>query len=114
MVGAVVGSLVAATVYALLRRKDPECVDAREYGRSALLLAGCWLGGLGIRALAVGASCWIAVYFLCMVGAWASAHQGVTVGDSTPTLVRRVSPVLVAPLVTAVVLGMTASLIAGA
>ena len=71
------------------------------------------MGGLGVRGLVVGASFWIAVYCLCMVGAWASAHQGVTVGDSTPTLVNRVSPVLVAPLVTAIVLAMAASLIAG-
>ncbi len=114
VVGAVVGTVAAASLYVLLRRQDPECVDARGYGRSALLLAGCWSGGLGVRAVAVGGSLWLAAYFLCMVGAWASAHQSVTVGAAAPTLVRRVSPVLAAPLVTAIVLGMTASLISGA
>jgi len=112
--GAVVGTALAGTVYALVRRQDPECVDAREYGRSALLLAGCWSGGLGVRAVAVGASIWIVAYFLCMVGAWAFARQSLSVGDATPTLVRTVHPVLGAPLVTAIALGMAASLIAGA
>ena len=113
VVGAVVGTVVAATVYALLRQRDPGCVDAREYGRSALLLVGCWSGGLGVRAVTIGASFWIVAYFVCMVAARASARQGVTVGDSAPTLMRTVNPVLGAPLVTAIALGMTASLIAG-
>ncbi len=114
VIGSVVGTAVAAMAYALLRRKDPECVDPREYGRSALLLAGCWVGGLGVRAVVIGASCWIVAYFVCMVGAWASARQSVSVGGPTPALTGAVHPVLGAPLVTAVALAMAASLMAGA
>jgi leader peptidase (prepilin peptidase)/N-methyltransferase len=114
MIGSLIGTAAAATVYGFLRRSDPECADPREYGRSALLLAGCWCGGLGVRAAAVGASVWVVTYFLCMVGAWAAARQTVSVGPSAPTLSRTVHPVLDAPLATAIVLAMAASLIAGA
>ena len=114
VVGSLAGAVVATAAYALLRRQDPECVDPRQYGRSALLLAGCWAGGLGIRALVVGASCWIVAYFLCMVGAWAVARQPVSAGDSGPVLVRTAHPTLGVPLVTAIALGMAAALIAGA
>jgi prepilin signal peptidase PulO-like enzyme (type II secretory pathway) len=114
LAGSLVGTVLATAVYALLRSQDPDALDPRGYGRSSLLLAGCWAGGLGLRAAATGTSCWIAAYFLCMVAAWASTRQSVTMGDSTPTLARSVNPVFGVPLITAITLGMAASLIAGA
>jgi leader peptidase (prepilin peptidase) / N-methyltransferase len=114
VVGSLVGTALAAAVYALLHKQDPDALDPRGYGRSAVLLAGCWAGGLGLRAAAAGTSCWIAAYFLCMVAMWASARQSVTVGDSTPALTRSVNPVFGVPLITAITLSMAAALIAGA
>ena len=114
VVGAVVGALAGIAVYALLRQRDPECSDAREYGRSALLLAGCWSCGLGLPAAMVGALLWGVTYFVCMLGSRASARQSLTMGAPTPTMVRSAHPVLGTPLVTAIALGMAAALIVGA
>ena len=112
--GSLVGTLVAVVAFTLLQRQDPGCVDPREYGRSALLLAGCWAGGLGISAVAVGTLFWIVTYLLCMVGASAVGRQSVSVGNPAQTLLRTPHPVLGAPLVAAIALGMAASLIAWA
>ena len=92
VVGSVIGLALAVLGFAFLRREDPNCDDPRGYGRSALLLAGCWCGGLGLRAVAVGASCWIVAYFLCMVGLWASARQSVTTSNASPVLVAPAEP----------------------
>lgn len=124
VVGSALGLALGALGFAILRNEDPDCVDPRGFGRSALLLAGCWCGGLGLRAVAVGASCWIVAYFLCMVGVWASARQSVSTNSSAPAPARgpapapalawSASPVLGVPLITAIVFSMAASLIAGA
>ena len=71
--GSLLGTALAVVVYGLLRRGDPECADPRGHGRSALLPAGCWVGGLGLGAAAVGSAVWIVAYALCMVGAWSMA-----------------------------------------
>ncbi len=43
----VAGLAVAAATYAVLRLRDPECRDPLGHGRSLLLVAGAWLGGIG-------------------------------------------------------------------
>ncbi|MGD0314092.1 MAG: prepilin peptidase [Acidimicrobiales bacterium] len=113
--GSLLGTALAVVGYGLLRRGDPECTDQRGHGRSALLPAGCWVGGLGLVATAVGVGVWIAAYALCMVGAWSIARQTAPagVGADAPTSDRSTLPLLLAPLVTAIAIGMTASLIAG-
>jgi leader peptidase (prepilin peptidase)/N-methyltransferase len=115
--GSLLGTALAVIVYGLLRNGDPECTDPRGHGRSALLPAGCWIGGVGLGAAAVGAAVWIVAYALCMVGAWSMARQmartGAGTGAGPSTLERNARPVLLAPLVTAIAIGMTASLIAG-
>jgi leader peptidase (prepilin peptidase)/N-methyltransferase len=113
VVGSLLGTVAALAAFAVLRRRDPGCSDPRGQGRSALLLVGCWSGGLGIAATAVGASGWIVAYFVCMVGAWAHSRRMVSAGGAPMTVERQVRPVLGTPLVTAIVVAMAASLIAG-
>ncbi len=110
VIGAVVGTMVASIVFGGLRRADPECRDPRGHGRSALLIAGCWIGGLGLGPAAVGVAAWIVVYFLCMVGAWrlAGVRPSAGAGQQPP---RKVHPVVATPLVSAIAVGLAASLV---
>jgi leader peptidase (prepilin peptidase)/N-methyltransferase len=112
VVGSLIGTAVAVAVYATLRARDPECVDPRGHGRSAVLVAGCWAGGLGSVPLAIGAGAWIAAYFVCMAGAWSVTRQHSGAGPR-PEPAPTTSPILAAPLVSAIVVGLAASLIAG-
>jgi hypothetical protein len=77
-----------------------------------MIPAGCWVGGLGLEAAAFGFAVWIAVYALCMVGAWSMARQMAGVGADASLFDRASRPVLLVPLVTSIAIGMTASLIA--
>ena len=110
--GSLVGTAVAVLVFSVLRTTDPDCEDPRGHGRSALLIAGCWLGGLGWASIALGATFWIVAYFLCMVGAWSMAGQP-TGPTPVPAPARAGRPVLTTPLVSALAVAMAASLIAG-
>ena len=111
-IGSLTGSVVALSAFALLRTKDPECVDARGHGRSALLIAGCWVGGLGWISIAVGASVWIAVYFACMLCTWLVIRQRYA-DTSSPHPERHALPLLTTPLVSAIAVALAASIIAG-
>jgi leader peptidase (prepilin peptidase)/N-methyltransferase len=111
--GSLTGTAVAIVVYALLRSLDPDCADPRGHGRSALLIAGCWAGGLGLEPLAIGAATWIVTYFLCMTGAWSAARL-LSGSAPAPEPVPPISPVLAVPLVSALGVALAASLIAGA
>jgi leader peptidase (prepilin peptidase)/N-methyltransferase len=110
VIGALAGTMVAAVAFAWLRRADPEGHDPRGYGRSALLIAGCWVGGLGRGPIVIGVTAWIVVYFVCMVGAWRSAtvRSASGVGQQPG---RRVPPIVAAPLVPAIAAGLVASLV---
>ncbi len=68
-VGSLLGTGLAAVVLAALRSLDPECLDPRAHGRSALLVAGCWCAGLGPVPVAVAVGAWIVTYLACMLGA---------------------------------------------
>jgi prepilin signal peptidase PulO-like enzyme (type II secretory pathway) len=110
VIGSLIGTVIAAAAFAVLRTVDPECRDPRGRGRSALLIAGCWAGGLGLRPTVTGVAVWIAVYFVCMVGAWKLARTRSASGAG-PLPDPRVHPVLAVPLVSAVAAGMVASLV---
>jgi leader peptidase (prepilin peptidase)/N-methyltransferase len=110
--GSLLGTAVAVVLYALLRRLDPECADPRGHGRSAVLLAGCWTGGLGATPFAVGALTWIVVYFVCMSAAWSVARNRSTTAPGSEWM-PHLPPLLAAPLVTAISIALAASLIAG-
>jgi leader peptidase (prepilin peptidase) / N-methyltransferase len=109
-VGSLIGTVVASAVFAVLRVADPECLDPRGHGRSALLIAGCWTGGLGVRPIVIGVTAWIVTYLFCMVGAWRSARTRSTIGAG-PGPNPKVHPVLAAPLVSAIAVGLAASLV---
>src|ERR1019366_6810259 len=111
--GSLIGTVVAVIAYGALRSRDPQTVDPRGHGRSALLLAGCWAGGLGLVPTAVGAGAWIAVFFLCMVGTWLSTRQRSGAGAPAVGGGRNPHPVLATPLVSALAAAMAVSLIAG-
>jgi leader peptidase (prepilin peptidase) / N-methyltransferase len=113
VVGSLVGTVVAVAAYALLQHRDPDPGDSRGQGRSALLLAGCWSGGLGLAATAAGIACWIAVYLFCMVAAWKLARQSVRVGGPSAGPDRGSPLVMAAPLITAVAAAMAVSLVVG-
>jgi leader peptidase (prepilin peptidase) / N-methyltransferase len=113
VIGSLVGTVVAVAVYALLRHSDPDSGDPRGHGRSALLMAGCWSGGLGLAATAAGIACWILVYLSCMVGAWALARQSVHAGGPQLDLDHASPPLTAAPLITAIVAAMAVSLVVG-
>jgi leader peptidase (prepilin peptidase)/N-methyltransferase len=110
--GSLIGTTLAFAVLSILRAADPECLDPRGHGRSALVLTGCWLGGLGWAPSAVGASMWIVAYLICMVGAWATARQTAT-ASAVPAPSPPIHPVFGTPLVPALAVAMVASLIAG-
>jgi len=109
VVGSLIGTSVAALTFAVLRSIDPECRDPRGHGRTALLVAGCWVGGLGLVPAAVGAGLWIAVYFACMVAAWSRTRQ--TLGGGPGSDSPRLHPVVGTPLVSALAVALAASLI---
>jgi leader peptidase (prepilin peptidase) / N-methyltransferase len=109
--GSLIGTLTALIAFAALRSADPDCDDPRQHGRSALLLAGCWLGGLGLGPTAVGAGFWIVTYFFCMVGAWRTTRQR-SVPGSEQISGRVAHPILGTPLVSAIAVALAASLIA--
>jgi leader peptidase (prepilin peptidase) / N-methyltransferase len=114
LIGSLVGSGAAILVFALLRLNDPDCADPRGYGRSALLMAGCWIGGLGSLAIVTGASVWIVVYFACMVLAWSTSRSLAVGNDPTGSTTARQSstnPAFAAPLVTSLFAAMAVSLL---
>ncbi len=110
--GALLGAAAGMVGFALLRARDPDCLDPRGFGRSALLIAGCWLGGLGLSAAAVGGATWIVAYFLSMLGAWSETRQASGANASVIASVRNAGPLLRVPLVSALGIAMAASLIA--
>lgn len=111
--GSLIGTTLALFLYATLRATDPDCNDPRGHGRTALLLAGCWIGGLGALSLAVGASVWIVSYFVCMVGAWSMTKERSRTAQRSLQTVA-INPILATPLVSAITAALVASLIAGA
>jgi leader peptidase (prepilin peptidase)/N-methyltransferase len=52
--GAQIGVAIGAGCFAVLRRIDPECQRPQMFGRSTLIPAGCWLGGLGALSASIG------------------------------------------------------------
>ncbi len=61
------GAALGVVLLGVLRARDPACLDRRWWGRTALLPAACWLGGLGPRAAVAGLAVWLVVSFGCLV-----------------------------------------------
>jgi len=65
--GLALGAAVGVVLLGVLRARDPACLDPRWWGRTALLPAACWLGGLGARAAVAGLVAWLVVSLGCLV-----------------------------------------------
>ncbi len=113
VVGSMAGTVVALAVCGLLHAGDADTTDARWYGRSGLVLVGCWAGGLGLAATTVAVSSGMVTYLACMVGARATTRSAVSTGGAPMVPDRRLHPVLGTPLVTAIAVAMVASLAVG-
>jgi leader peptidase (prepilin peptidase)/N-methyltransferase len=112
VLGSIIGSLIAVVAFAVLRTFDPECKDPRGFGRSALLMAGCWLGGLGAEPAFIGVVVWIIACFVCMIGAWSLGRRPGSEPETAPSWGRVLHPIMGTPLITALAVAMAASLIA--
>ena len=109
VVGSLIGTALAMGIFGILRITDPECTDPRGHGRSVLLMAGCWVGGLGIGPTVAGGVVWIISYFACMLIFWATRQEAAAHGP--PSVRPPAHPVVATPLVTALTLAMTLSLV---
>lgn len=114
LVGAQIGVVVGSGAFAILRRGDPECTWPHQYGRSALVPLGCWLGGLGALPSAVGLAVGGAIFLICL--GFASRRRESTLDVSGTTGQTRIASMtdvaLRRPLVVAVVAAATSGLLA--
>jgi leader peptidase (prepilin peptidase)/N-methyltransferase len=88
VVGAQVGLAVGSVVFLVLRRIDPECLRPEGYGRTALVPAGCWLGGLGAVAAGAGVAGGVVVLgasLLLRRATTPSTTAGTSAGGGVPT-----------------------------
>jgi leader peptidase (prepilin peptidase) / N-methyltransferase len=108
--GSLVGSALAGGLFAVLRGLDPECTDSRGHGRTALLVAGAWIGGLDLVAVVAGMACSIGIYVLCLAGTRVLTHSAPT-RDRFGRAGRAVPPAIAVPLVSAIAVGLVVSLV---
>ena len=73
LIGAFVGLVIGVAIFGLLRASDPDCTNPLTFGRTALPLAGLWLGGLGWRPTVSGMAAWVLASFACVAVARASS-----------------------------------------
>ena len=106
--GSLAGIGAGVAVFGILRARDPDCIDPREHGRSALPVTGCWLGGLGLVGVTSGVATWALVTFSCLVGVWWTSRTSTGAHLSG---MRHRPPVLAVPLGTAIAAAMAVSLI---
>jgi leader peptidase (prepilin peptidase)/N-methyltransferase len=110
--GSLIGTAIGLALIVILRSRDPECLDPRGFGRSALLITGCWLGGLGLYPIAVGIGTWALSYFVGIVANWSGTPQNAGAGGRRVTSNRIAAMISGTPLVFALAGAMVASLIA--
>ena len=65
--GCLAGAAGGALAFGLLRAADPSCRDPRWFGRTDLIVAGTWLGGLGGRAAVGGVAAWVVASAACLL-----------------------------------------------
>ncbi|HVA07778.1 MAG TPA: prepilin peptidase [Acidimicrobiales bacterium] len=114
LIGAQAGVSIGIVVFGTLRRSDPESRRSGGIGRSALIPAGCWLGGLGIIPAAIGGGALVAVFliYLLLTLPRGKPVDGADSGSGFSYL-RGVLRVLAAwPMIVAVTVGTAAGLIA--
>ncbi len=111
-----VGLALAALAFALLRIRDPACLDPRAHGRSLLLVAGGWIGGLvavggrSARPLVWGVAAAVLAASGSMVVLWIGIRTDPGPGAAGRVATRRVRQVATVPLVTALLAACAVSL----
>ncbi len=101
LLGAQLGILAGSAVLGVLRRRDPTCDRPVGIGRTVLVPAGCWLGGLGAWPAGAGLAAGIVAMGLCLGAARLAGEVGT--GPGAARLLRR-------PLVTAVPIALVVGL----
>ena len=66
LVWSLVGLTAGSAALAVLRARDPDCVDRRFHGRTLLPLVGCWLGGIGGGPVVAGGAGWLLAEAACL------------------------------------------------
>jgi leader peptidase (prepilin peptidase)/N-methyltransferase len=112
LVWSLVGTVAACALFAFLRMRDPDGQDPMWRGRSLLMAAGCWLGGLGGiagRPVVAGVAAWILAEFASLVVLWSLRRRHATADGSSPA--RGVlASVASVPLVTGIAVALAVSL----
>jgi len=98
---ALLGLTAGTATFGLLRVLDPDGRDPRTHGRSLLLVAGVWLGGLGGRPTVAGLASWALASFTCLVVLWMSLRRSAE---------RRAPHFALTPLVSGIVVALAVSL----
>jgi leader peptidase (prepilin peptidase)/N-methyltransferase len=102
LIGAQAGTLAGILVFSTLRQMDPESRRTEGIGRSALIPAGCWLGGLGMVPAMIGLGVFVAAFLTCLLAS--------RLGGKSRRPANSIS--FVRPMIVAVILGTAAGLIA--
>jgi leader peptidase (prepilin peptidase) / N-methyltransferase len=110
LLGPLVGASAGLVALAALRLLDPTAGHPHGAGRTALLVAGCWLGGMGSEAVvatAVGAG----TYALCVLPPWVFNRPRVhaTSGQASPPLT---ASLVAAPIAVSLATAMIVALLA--
>jgi leader peptidase (prepilin peptidase)/N-methyltransferase len=114
LTGAQAGTLAGILVFSALRRLDPESRRTEGIGRSALIPAGCWLGGLGFVPATIGLGVFVAAFLICILASrMAVKSRRPANSDGGHSGAREALPIpFVRPMIVGVVLGTAAGLIA--
>ena len=112
LIGGQIGTSAGIVAFAALRRLDPESRRDVGIGRSALIPAGCWLGGLGIVAAGIGLGVFAVVFVVCLsLSRLTGKSRGRANSDSGQTATLAMLRILAdRPMILAVTLGATAGL----
>jgi leader peptidase (prepilin peptidase)/N-methyltransferase len=113
LTGAQAGTLAGILVFSALRRLDPESRRSEGIGRSALIPAGCWLGGLGIVPAMIGLGVFVVAFLICLLASrMAGKSRRPANSDGGHSRAREALPIpFVRPMIVAVILGTATGLI---
>ena len=109
-VGPLAGAIIGLAVVTILRQLDPKARDPRTSGRTAVLIAGCWLGGMEADPVVVAAVVGAGTYTLCTLAIWVSSRQRVRVAPAAGA--SYAVSVAAAPLAVTVSAALLAALVA--
>jgi leader peptidase (prepilin peptidase) / N-methyltransferase len=109
LVGPLAGTALGGAGFKVLRHFDPTAGDRRDLGRSALVLAGCWLGGLSAAALVTATLVGAASYTLCVLAPWVLSERVRTTSIGATTVLSR--SLVAAPMALALATAMCTALV---